>query len=47
MSEQKREADRRKIERREPKRGVNIRHDDTGTPPRRIRWGQMEKKKDD
>jgi hypothetical protein len=30
-------ADRRKIERREPKRGVNVRHDDKDYIPKRVR----------
>lgn len=35
------------MERREPKRGVNIRHDDDEELlPRRVRWGQLMQAKD-
>lgn len=33
--------DRRKVERREPKRGVNIRHDDENYIPKRARAKQI------
>lgn len=37
----KRVEDRRKIDRRAPKRGVNVRHDDADYVPRRIRRAKL------
>lgn len=36
---ERRKGDRRKVERRAPKRGVTIRHDDSGYIPKRVRRG--------
>ncbi len=43
MAEERKILDRRKIERRKLKRGVNVRHDDTNYVPKRIRRYLIEK----
>ena len=45
MSNERKIQDRRKIERRAPKRGVNVRHDDArDDDSKRVRRGRQEKK---
>jgi hypothetical protein len=44
MKEKRKITDRRKIERRTPRKGVNVRHDDRdGYVPKRVKWAQKEK----
>lgn len=41
MAQERKILDRRTMERRAPKRGVNVRHDDKdGDPPKRVRRGK-------